>query len=242
MTKLPFSNFDLPRQHLSGEGHYVPARARDIDEIVRRRSLPAGNVLLTQQRRGLEIAGRILTQVEAEEDLRFATKILGMAAMNTGWYAFAQNAPDVMRRRLILPKLADHETDWRQTAEGLRVETIKGLAVAEETAAIMAERHANRSRVPVIPAALGRRMGNVSLQLAVIHHGATSVGGNAFEVQKHVRDTSLEILEDAREFGVETGSHPSIAQLADPDSPLAVHWRREAPDGAFAAYESAIAS
>ncbi len=204
--------------------------------------MPAGVVLLEQQRRGLQVAGNILTLVEADEDLKFTTKLLGMAALNTGWYAFAQNAPDVMRRRLLLPKLADHETDWRQTTEGLRADTMKGITIAEETASIMVERHANRSRIPVIPAALGRRMGNVSLQLAAIHHGAVNVAGDAFDVQKHVRDTSLDILEAAREFGIATGSHPSIAQLADPDSPLAVHWRREAPNGAYEAYEAAIAS
>lgn len=242
MTKLPFSNFDLPRQHLGGEGHYIPPRARDKDEIARRRSLPSGILLLEQQRRGLEIAGSILTLVKEDEDIKFTAKMIGMAALNTGWYAFAQNAPDVMRRRLLLPKLADHETDWRQTAEGLQIEAVNGIHEVHDIAALMIDRHEAKTRGRAIPTALGRRIGNVSLQFGAIHHNATNVAGTAFEVQKHVRDTSLDILESTREFGIKTGSHPSIAQLADPDSPLAVHWRRTAPDGAYEAYETAVAS
>ena len=242
MTKQPFSNFDLPRQHIIGEGHYVPPRAREAGEIARRRALPIGTLLLEQQLQGLNIAHDILTKLESEEDRRFATKLLGMAALNTSWYTYAKDAPDVMRRRLILPKLADHQTDWRQTSTGLYTDTLKGLNIARDTATLTISRYVEGVPDPYGPTVLGRRIGNISLQLAAVHHNAAQVGGNAFDVQKHVRDTSLDILETTREFGLETGSHPSLAQLADRDSPLAVHWRREAPDGAYVAFEAAVAA
>jgi hypothetical protein len=33
------------------------------------------------------------------------------------------------------------------------------------------------------------------------------------------------------------GTHPSLAQLSDPDSDLSVFWRRQAPNGAYEALE-----
>lgn len=244
MTKQPFSNFDLPRQHLSEQGHYVPPAARDEDEIRRRRALPAGTLLAEQQAHGVALAGNILSRVEAGEDMLFTTQMLGMATINSSWYVFAQgkHAPDVMRRRLILPKLADQETDWRQTAEGLREETVEGLATAGLLAqAFAADRAANRVSVRR-DRAFGRHLGNVSLHLAVLRDGQTTIGGNAHEVQIEVRDRALELLDVARQFSIDHHSHPSIAQLANPDSPLGVHWRNTAPNGAYQAYREAIAS
>lgn len=240
MTKQPFSNFDLPRQHLGEQGHYIPPKARSEAEIARRRALPAGTLVAEEQVKGLQIAHNILKQVEPGESMAFTTKMLGMAAINSSWYTFGKGAPDVMRRRLMLPKVADHETDWRMSAQELRQQAMTGLTEAHGMAAGVAAATAENKLTVRRARAFGRYIGNVSLRLAVLDDGKTTMGGDAFEVQKEVRDKALDLLEFSREFGANTQSHPSIAQLANPDSPLGVHWRNEAPNGAFTAYKQAI--
>lgn len=238
--KQPFSNFDLPRQHLGVEGHYVPPKARDATEAARRKTLAPGTVLAELQVKGIDISRNIVANVEPGRDMAFSTRLIGMAAINSSWYTFGQGAPDVMRRRLLLPKVADHAADWRKSAEELRVDAVDGLADAANmaqgvTAAVSKDRLTTR-RVRQF----GRYLGNVSLRVAVLGDGETAITGDAFEAQKQVRDKALDLLEFARNFSEQTGAHPSIAQLADPDSPLSVYWRREAPDGAYRAYESAL--
>lgn len=240
--KQPFTHFDLTRQHLGEAGHYVPPKARDSAEIERRKQLPAGTLLAEQQQKGIKIARNILKNVEAGESMAFTTKLLGMAVMNASWYTFAQGAPDVMRRRLILPKMADLETEWRPSIHDLRTETLASLALAEEhagayTGAIAGNR-LSKNRVQQF----GRYMGNISLKLAVIDSGLYVPGGNAWEVQKAVRGSALGLLEDARTFDSTLLEHPSVAQLADPDSPLGIFWRKQAPQSAYEAYEQAIAA
>jgi hypothetical protein len=241
MNKEPFKNFDLPRQHLDARGNYIPSKARDEHEIARRRALPSGTLIAEQQAMGIKIAGEILSQVEVGQDMLFTTRMLGMAALNTSWYVYGKSAPDVMRRRLDLPLLADKDTDWRQDAAGLRAETQQKLEVAYDLADVVADDHAeNRVRKYRIRA-FGRHIGNVSLHLAVLRDGQTTIGGNAHEVQKEVRDSALELLESARATGIDTArEHPSMAQLADPDSTLGVYWRNEAPNGAYAVYKDVM--
>ncbi len=237
MNKLPFTHFDLPRQHLSEQGHYIPARARDVDEIERRRRIPAGTVLAEQQAKGFRAARHILATVDGES-LAYSSNLISLAALNSGWYTFAQGAPDVMRRRLYLPKLADHESDWRQDLSGLRAEAITNIDTLASIAGGLALRSEAARPSKRVNAQFGRMAGSTALQLAVLQHGSLPAG-NAFEIQKQARDTALQALDESRRYGSINGSHISIAQLADPDSPLSVEWRRSAPDQAYQALKEA---
>lgn len=234
----PYRNFDLPKQHLD-DRHYVPERARTASEIERRRSVPSGTILAEHQRDGLLIASQMLQAIEEPEDLAFATDLIAMSGLNTSWYSYAAHSP-VMRRRLNLPVLADEETDWYETSIGLRAKTQESLvgavAIAEALATATQERRpTDRHRQQ-----LGRRLGNVSLGLACIELSNSADAYSAFDMQHFAREQSLRTLEKARTFGDQIGSHPSIAQLADPNSDMVLHLRRHAPNGAFEAYEEAI--
>lgn len=240
MTKQPYSNFDLPRQHLDIEGHYAPPKARDQDEIDRRRQLRPGSLLKEQQVKGIAVARRILERVAVGENTSFTTQTLGMAAINTSWYIFGKDAPDVMRRRLILPKIADHETDERITPTALRHATLDGLQHAQYQAFVVADSHKEGLLTSRLSRSFGRHVGNVSLQLALMGDGQHMITGSAFEVQEEARRRALDLLDDSRQFGGRLEAHPSLVQLADPDSPLGVYWRREAPNGAYEAYEAAL--
>lgn len=238
--KKPFSNFDLPRQHINSD-HYIPARARASDEIDRRRSLPAGTLLAEQQRDGLRIAANIIGYLEEPEDVAFTTEVLAVSGLNAGWYSFAQHS-SVMRRRLLLPELANDEgeEDWRETRVGLLTKVQTGLVVATELAEGLALARANRHETRRQTVELGRRLGNVSLELACIRLGNAPRLLSAFAVQSLAREEALITLEQSRVIADQVGVNPSIAQLADVDSPLSVFWRRNAPNGAFEALEQAV--
>src|SRR6202008_618747 len=234
--KKPFTHFDLTREHLSEQGHYVPPKTRDAQEAARRRGLPAGTLIAEQQTKGLGLAHNILGRVEPGEDMQFVTRMLGMAVMNSSWYVFGKDAGDVMRRRLWLPKMADSETDWRQTPKELHLETVDGLVEAQYLSGQFAKKTEKLRVTETHKRGLGRLLGNMSLNLAVLGDGQTVLGGNAHDVQDQVRERSLGLMRFARQFGIDQQAHPSAAQLIDPDSPLGVYWRREAPDGAYQAY------
>jgi hypothetical protein len=238
----PRTHFDLTREHLSKEGHYVPPKTRDPQEAARRRGRPRGTLIAEQQARGLGIAHNILGRAETGKDMEFTTRMLGMAVMNSSWYVFGKDANDVMRRRLWLPKMADSDTDWRQTPKELHLNTVDGLVMAQYLSEEFAHMTAQDRVTETKKRALGRHLGNMALNLAVLGDGRTVMGGNAHEVQDQARERSLELMRFARQFGIDHQTHPSIAQLPDRDSTLGLYWRQEAPDGAYQAYEEATAS
>ncbi len=238
--KKPFKHFDLPTKHLS-ERHYVPPKARTADEIDRRRSLPRGTVLLEQQQHGLAMAGTMLERVEEPQDVDFATRVLAMCAVNTGWYSFARGA-QVMRRRLLLPELAGEDGDWRENRQGLLVRLEHDLADTALLATYVLRAKIDKLDVAFRTKLFGRRVGNLSLALACVPKADAAKFLTAFDAQALARNEALAIIEGARVLGEEIGVNPSIAQLPDPDSPLSVYWRRRAPNGAYDAYEEAIAA
>jgi hypothetical protein len=235
----PYNNFDLPTRHLNNN-HYVPERARASEEIERRHRLPHGTILAEHQRDGLAIASRIMQSVEQPEDLAFAGNVIAMSSLNAGWYNYAANS-SVMRRRLLLPTLASEESDWRETKTGLLTKAQQGLATSAVLAEVLVATKVENRSTARAQQQLGRQLGNTSLQLACIEVGTIAGSYSAFDVQDIARTESLQLLEQARVLGDQVGSHPSIAQLADQDSDLAVYWRRQAPNGAYQAYEAAIA-
>jgi hypothetical protein len=237
--KAPFKDFDLTVKHVD-ERHYVPPKARRPEEIERRRRMPRGSVLVEQQQRGIAMASAILNHVQEESDIAFAKRVLTASGINTAWYNFAQDAPDVMRRRLKLPPVAVEDDPWRADQA-----TLLGSArYRYEDAVLLADRvvaatELRSRRLPTHKKILGRHLGETSLVLACVDMDASAIYGTAFDVQHVVRQRSLAALEDARIFANEIGVHPTLAQLADPDSDLSVYWRRNATAGAYDAYEQA---
>lgn len=241
--KAPFKHFDLPTQHLTGNIHYTPPKARQADEIDRRRSLPKGSILAEQQAQGLQIAAFILSQVEEKPDIEFAARIIAVSGLNSAWYGFAQRSP-VMRRRLLLPYLAaEANSEPLNSSEQL---TVTRDSLHEAAIAADGLRFAIYERSPqraALKTAVGRGLGNVSLRLACLPIGETfSAQSNSYTVQRLVRERGLETLEAARQIGAELGTPPSVAQLVDPNSDLSVYIRRNAPNGVYAAYDKALAN
>jgi hypothetical protein len=232
-------DFDLPTMHLGGE-HYTPPKARDEQEIERRHGMPRGLLIAEQQQLGVRVAASILYLLEDKESVRFSSRLLAASGMNTAWYEFANRAErEVMRRRLKLPLLIAGRPEWRPNSEELRRDASTGFAEAAVSATkVMKAIEFSSPRKRDFDTELGRTIGKASLTTACIGLG-DKVHNNYrlddADVQMLVRRQGLSALRDARSLGTELGSNPSIAQLANPDSDLAVYWRRNAPNEAIGA-------
>ncbi|MEO8785304.1 MAG: hypothetical protein ABI221_03310, partial [Candidatus Saccharimonadales bacterium] len=256
-TIIPI-DFDLPERNLSDGHDYVPPKARRSPEIARRQARPAGSLLAEQQFTGLRMASEIVRQPQDVESWRFSAQILAASGLNTAWYSFARQAP-VMRRRLKLPVIASAD-ELIEVGEGSEVivaeprpssadmlQTVNDeLMITSDFAERLAA--ATERQAPKLDKYniwLGRQIGNTSLRLACVemadrYNDPACYGPG--EVQLAVRDQALQTLQQSRQLADTIGSHPSMAQLAVPDSDLAVFWRRSAPNGAFDAYSAAADS
>ncbi|MCA9349089.1 hypothetical protein KC878_03010 [Candidatus Saccharibacteria bacterium] len=240
MSTTFFKHFDLPVKHLDEGYDYVPPKARDLAEIERRRALPAGSVLAEAQLRGIETAARVIDYCAEHDDGEFSARVLAATAMNTAWYNLARDAERVMRRRLYLPIHGRTEPITRVT---LLTRSSERMQFARE----MAARHKISVEGKHCTALkhqreLGLRLGNTSLFLAAVEMAPEieMARGETALAQRITRSAALEALEQSRNLYAEIGANPTLAQLADVDSPLSVYWRRNGSNEAVNALENAI--
>lgn len=236
MTK-PRRNFDLPAKHIdpTPDLNWAPPRSRDPEEIARRQGMPSGTILREFQASGANVAKAIFDHPMNEpEDISHVRRNLARTLLNTSWYVFADSAknPDIyMRRELKLPVLADDSAEWRATKEGLLTRVRQGLgesAALSSRLAIQYREGHDTARVRT-EKKLGRTMGNTALTIISLQHANAPLGMSEHEIQDIVMLDASELLEDARLSYQESGAHMSVAQLADPYSPLSVSWRKTAP-------------
>lgn len=236
MNKQPFTHFDLPRQHLGDQGHYIPARAREEHEATWRRRVPRGTVLLKQQERGLRVLNYLIRNTE-EESFTYSADIASQALLNGSWYLYGRNAPG-MRRRLYMLDAFNRDTGQRESIADLKTKAVTNLGalvcMAEDL--VLRSEASRPSQRAVFT--LGRLAGSTALQFAVLKDNAVP-GGNAYDAQEQIREISLEALSAARTSIDRTGAYISPAQLADTDSPWSVNFRTEAPDQAHNRFKEA---
>ena len=241
--KQGFRDFDLPKEHLISDRHFIPAKTHDRSEEMRRREMRPGTLIVEQQAKGLNVARTILENISDEEGLLFAANTLAVAGLNSAWYSYAQRAHDVMRRRLKLPIMLHQRA--RQPAS--IVEDAKSLLKgAESEAAKLAwAMDRNSRRVDERQRNVGVRTGNMALRLATYEPVLSGDFGMVLDdesMQAHVREIALDALTSARTMHLVAGSHPSVAQLSDPYSELAVYWHRKAPGSIQSAVNDALAA
>jgi hypothetical protein len=239
MNKLRV-DFDLPTNHLKGLRGYVPPKARSSTEIERRHELPNGTLILEQQHLGSKIGGHLLSMAQDPDDIKFVTKILTAAGLNTAWYSFGQTDM-VMRRRLKLPNLSEgfSENPYAQNELMLRgsyhLSEMGGLAWN-----LMASHIDSSSRQNKLRTSLGRAAGNAALHINCIGLAGQLEGASPYMAQELARTSCLGALERARSLQSELSYPASLSQLPDPDSDLSVHIRRSAPNNIYEAYDEAI--
>jgi hypothetical protein len=238
-----YRDFDLPNEHLLEGYHFVPAKAHDPAEIARRRELSRGTLITETQAKGLMVARTVLENIDDEDGLMFAADMLSIAGINTAWYSYAQNS-DVMRRRLKLPLMThlrlrspDAIVEDAVEALGKQVNRAGQLAVATDLRLRSERRHQKE---------LGVGVGNLSLRLAmlepVVAGAYVGVGDSEELAQEIARTQGLRLLKKAKNMYRNVKTHPSIAQLSDPYSDLAVYWHRNAPGSIQTAIADALSA
>jgi hypothetical protein len=239
MSKKPFKNFNNPKQHLGGVGHYVAPKARSEAEKARRHAeLPRGAGALTaeHEQHGLEFSKVFFEKVKEAPAVHYVTGVLAVSAFNSSWYGYARYAKERMSRIQKLTEVVNEETDERLTRAELREQITYGFDVATGLhLPVVADRRAGRQNKRNT-VTYSRFVGDLALKLSAMHHNVTEAAGNAYEVSVQVRDAALLTVEEARSMGSVIGSHPTLAQWANPDSPLAVDVRVNGPDEAVEAY------
>jgi hypothetical protein len=237
--KKPFKHFDMPTQHLAGyDTHFIPPKARSAAETERRRSRPAGALVAEHQLHGIQIAATVLARVSEQPDIDFVSQLIGVSGLNTASYVFPKG--DVMRRRILLPNMIGEDgVEPPRTADHLEAARhgLREATVAAEGLLIVA---GEKSKATMrLRMELGRQIGETSLGLICADMADIVPFDNELAIQSMARQQSLLALEASRTMGAEIGTPPSLAQLADPDSHLSVYFRREAPNGAYQAFEEA---
>lgn len=239
MSTRIYKHFDLPVKHLDGDFDYVPPKARDQAEIVRRRQLAPGTLLVEQQALGTEIAGRVVDYCIEHDDGEFSARLLAATAMNTAWYNFARDAQNVMRRRLYLPVHGKVEPITRESLLTRASERFTLSAqMAERVRRSVEGRHCTTTRYRK---ELGVRLGDTALVLAAVDNAPEieMARGESGLAQRITRQACLRALEQSRGLHAEISANPTLAQLADADSPLSVYWRRHGTNQAVDALEAA---
>lgn len=238
--KTIYKDFDLPRQHLYGDQfNFVPPKAYDDDEIARRRNLPAGELLREYEQKGIRVARHILEILidDSPNDFKYASDILAPASLNSSWYRYAADAPEIARRRLKLPVMKGLN-GLQVSKNELFAQATHRLYQADEAFNIVREAKTSRGHRELSMWLANQSLGNAALDLTAL---TTEFSGlTRADLQHEMREASPELLGRSRMLAIEVGAHPSLAQLSDVDSPLAVHYRRNAPRGARTAYTQAV--
>lgn len=242
-----FRDFDLTKDHLTGTDHYCTPRTRDDGEAQRRRELHKVNknlVVLEGQTRGIGAAMMILASVPRPEDRAFAGQIIAESSVNSAWYTAARDANE-MRKRLKLPQpvseFGNYRADGFELFQDAQIKLARAKALGERLVpAMLTMQHPSAAQE--IALHLGQETGGAGLYLANValaDEVAYEYGVIPSVVQNEVRQRSTALLRSARDRTHEIGAAPSLAQLAHRDSPLAVWWRNNAPEGAYKALNEA---
>ena len=239
IMKRPPRIFDLKTTRIPGE-LYVPRPSRDETEIARRRANP-GLLIYEQQAGGFSIARVILENITELPAKKFALPLLGAALLNTAWHSYAEGERGedarVQRRALKYPPLFEIGS-----VESLYEALQRTMGVGEIQAAGLVKAHEiGSTRMDKLRMQFGQTAGQAALMATcVIGLEEGGMPGTILRGQKFAQEQA-KLLEDSLEpFARELGSAPSVAQLADQDADLTVHWRRNAPTQAYNAYATAI--
>lgn len=238
--KEPFKHVDLSILHLdNSEGlDPIPLKATDPEEIARRRGWPKGTLILDQQRQGMAIASEVANfQFEDPQAQSFAMGKLAVALINTSWYSSGQNAEDVMRRVIDLPELADDAWSWRETRAGMLQKIRDNMASATHFSESLVIRHAKGQSVETLSRRFARKAGSAAVRMARLGLTPAPAGMSAYQAQHSARIISLDLIDQARYAHNNSGTHPSIAQLADDPRE---QWLRGAPAEARNAFDQAF--
>ncbi len=243
----PPKQLHLPRNQFDDIEAYTTYPAHDPALIAKRRAHP-GTLIANQELRGIAIFDALTpSRFETPAEQRAASEIREHTGIGSGYYGL--NNGTTMYSQLTMGLVADGDrtlTSERRyiTHEEHEARMHKFTEIAGSLALVRLN-VLNSDSDPERGHNLGRHIGR-KLANAALHSRVHDMPGrfshlHPVDIQLLVRDASLELLDEVAERGREDSALPSVAQLAEPDSPVAVRIRRTAPTAVRHAYEHALA-
>lgn len=243
MSKQPFRDYDSPNRRQYGGEHYIVPPTRDPLEAIRRIDRPRGVLRFEYQQRGLRIGAAVLRGLQQPEDIEFSRPVLAASLQKAGDYTSNMGRIDVQRSRWKLPDFTEASPLAGLALEAMLQQTADQLdEAATASAKLIYDIARYGTQIKRTGMQLGGRIGHASLMLASAHLAGIAPHLSDYDIQWQARIEGLKTAERVGALAETIGTIPSIAQLSDPDSPLSVYWRREAPNGAYDALETALAA
>lgn len=243
----PPKQLHLPRTQFDDIEAYTTYPAHEPGIVAKRRAHP-GTLIADQELRGIAIFDALTpSRFDTRAEQRAASEIREHTGIGSGHYGLTNST--TMYSQLTMGLIADgsrtHSSELRHiTAEEHLARTQKFTEIAGMLALTRLE-VLRAGSDPERAERLGRHVGR-GLANAALHSRVRDMPGrfshlHPVDVQLLVRDTSIELLGEVAERGREDSALPSVAQLAEPDSPVAVRIRRSAPAAVRRVYEQTLA-
>lgn len=224
MSKKPRTEVFFPVVQTPADTDYVPLPTRDPAMIALFEGRPRGIRIAWQQKVGTEAAARVfgtIKDVGSEQDIREAATFFATTAIGTAHHAFLQrDGDDVMYHRAKLPIMVNTETDHYVAQEELIEEAAAGLRYAAELSDEIETGVLERSPVRRTNERLGRSLARTGLTLAVISQNVSAQRDDPTGMQHLAWQAGQGAYTRTVELSGRIGARPTIAQLADEQSPL----------------------
>ena len=226
----PRSEIFFPTIQTPLDTNYVPKPTRNEREAELLKGKPTGIVIARNQRIGLD-AGytAYLRLIDAEESILTVDSLgslLSSVALGTSYHLYAQqDAQKVMYRRVKIPRL-----DNRSSYDGSEDIVDEGLDLIKDAAI-----RANSIQEKVLVGEpiekdnrkLGRSLARAGVTLAVVDISDTILPNRDNLTDRDIQNTTWFEVQRAYQMMLELsgtiGSRPTVAQLADEQSPLRRH-------------------
>lgn len=226
----PYKHIDHIKNHLTiagGAKHFMPPKAVTAAEIARRQGRTPDHLMSEFEYKSLQGAALMVKSAVEPEDIQFLNDFIAPASENSAWYRkfFASHR---MRRVGRMAYIGFDEEDLCPSSHDLLEQAKDGFSGAVVRAHGLVRAYETGARdIAMHREALGSTVGDASLLLVGAQMADSVRPMRPFATQMAVRDQSLAMFERSRTMWREIGgTHPSLAQLAYPDSDLAVHIRR----------------
>lgn len=244
----PPKQLDLPRNQFDDISDYTTYPS-DNPAVISKRQLHPGTLIPDQELRGISIIQALDPQrFESKSDQYAARDIYARTTIGSASYGLRSD--DTMYSTLRLGLAADgrrtiYAERYYTTPEEHTERTqhfIARAAMAADTRLHLLRTNADEEQITVMKRRVGRHLGNAGLNTLTYDMPGKYSHLHPVDVQIVAKERSIALLSDVRDYGRSIGVLPSVAQLAEPDSPVAVDIRRHAPSAVRRAYEAALAT
>lgn len=244
----PPKQLHLPRTQFNNIDAYTTYPAHDSAIIAKRQANP-GTLVADQELRGIAIFDALTpSRFDTPAEQYAASEIREHTGIGSGYYGLTNDT--TMYSQLTMGLVADgsrtknselrHITPEEHLARMHKFTEIAGMLALTRLEVLTAR--VDPERTKRLSRHVGRGLANAALHSRVHNMPGRFTHLHPVDIQLLVRDTSIELLDEVAERGREDGALPSVAQLAEPDSPVAVRIRRRAPTAVRRAYEQALAA